>query len=86
MNAWVRALRATAVAGVVVLGVIVLATLIGKAVEGRSMGYIGGHVVPGAMLFDKLQSNLITVTIAVLPVLFIALGLGLLERVRHIRL
>ena len=50
------------------------------------MGYIGGHVVPGGMLFDKLQANLITVTIAVLPVLFIALGLGLLERVRHIRL
>lgn len=86
MTGWVRALRATFVAGVVVLAVILLATWAGKAIEGRSIGFIGGHAVPGWMLFDKLQSNLVTVTIAVLPVLFVALGMGLLERVRHIRL
>jgi signal transduction histidine kinase len=37
------------------------------------------------MLFDKLESRLVTITLVALPLLYLALRFGLLERIRRIR-
>jgi signal transduction histidine kinase len=74
MNGWARPLRATLAATGVVLGTSLAATLVGIALEGP------------ASRFVELESNLVVVTLVALPLLFVALWLRLLERVRHIRL
>ena len=78
MTSWARPLGATLVAAGVVLATSWAATQVGKAIE--------GHTRSSAMSFDKLESNLVAVTLVALPLLFVALWLRVLERVRHIRL
>jgi len=76
--AWVRSLATTALVGVVLLVTTWLATAVGMDLEGR-------HPMP-AMLFAKLRVVLQWLTLGVLPVLFVVLWCGLLDRIHHIRL
>jgi signal transduction histidine kinase len=78
MTSWARPLGATLVAAGVVLATSWAATQVGKAIE--------GHAPSSAMSFDKLESNLVAVTLVALPLLFVALWLRVLERIRRIRL
>ena len=71
---WMRSLRAAVLAIGLVLCASAIAWQAGKALEGN------------AEFFDKLEVSLVVVALAALPILFVALQLGLLERVRHIRL
>lgn len=77
MGNWKYSLRATVLACGTVLGMSVVAWLVGRAVEGAGQN---------AGLFDTLELNLVYITLVALPLLFAVLWLGLLDRVRHIRL
>ena len=61
MTSWARPLGATLVAAGVVLATSWTATQVGKAIE--------GHTRSSAMSFDKLESNLVAVTLVALPLL-----------------
>lgn len=78
MDGWLRSLRTTVLAIGVVFGTSWIAAQMGKAVEGHSMS--------SAMAFDKLESNLRTITLVALPILFLTLRLRLLDRIHRIGL
>jgi len=73
-----RSLRATALAVGVMLLTTWIAVWIGKLIE--------GHTAHSRTMFDELESNLVYVTLAIAPVLFVALHLNLLGRIHRIRL
>ena len=75
-NTWLRSLRATAIVVVVMLATSWAATEVGKWAEAGTK--------PQA--FDELWTDLVVVTLVVAPLLFVALCLDLLGRIRHIRL
>ncbi len=75
-GAWLRSVRATALAVGVMLLTTRIAIEIGKRVESRT----------DARYFDELWSTLLLITLVVVPVLFVVLRLNLLERIRRIGL
>ncbi len=75
-NAWLRSLRATVIVVVVMLATSWVATELGKRAEAGTK--------PQA--FDELWTDLVVVTLVVAPLLFVALRLDLLGRIRRIRL
>jgi len=74
---WLRPLRATILAGLALLGAVWGATQIGKLLQGDSAFH--------RMLFDKLETRLVTITLIALPLLYLSLRFGLLERIHRIR-
>lgn len=78
MLSWVQSARLSLGACAVVLVVSWVAVQIGKAAEGTSVAH--------SMQFDKLEANLATVSLLVLPFLFVVLRLGLLDRMRRLRI
>ena len=76
-DAWMRALGAALLAIAVVLFTSWIAARIGRAVEGNG--------AKARQQFDALETNLVLVTLVVLPLLFVALRLRLLERIHRLR-